>query len=87
MTERRGRTGFRPWRGLTPRRDAGPGPRVRPALHTVPWKQKLGTAARVLMSQTPLHDPAKEPLPVFADRWFQRYSQGDDVCHWYSSEL
>lgn len=21
-------------------------------------------------------DPAKEPLPVFADRWFQRYSQG-----------
>lgn len=78
---------FAPWRGLTPRRDAGPGPRVRPALHTVPWKQKLGTAARVLMSQTPLHDPAKEPLPAFANRWFQRYSQGDDVCHWYSSEL
>ncbi|OBI40738.1 metal-dependent hydrolase [Mycobacterium colombiense] len=59
--------------------------RVKPALHTVPWKQKLGTAARVLMSQTPLHDPAKEPLPEFADRWFERYNRGDDVCHWYSS--
>ena len=61
--------------------------RVRPALHTVPWKQKISTTARVLMSQTPLHDPAKEPLPKFADRWFQRYDRGDDVCHWYSSQL
>jgi len=61
--------------------------RVKPALNTVPWKQKLATAARVLMSQTPLHDPAKEPLPKFADRWFRRYNRGDDVCHWYSSQL
>ncbi|OBJ44944.1 metal-dependent hydrolase [Mycobacterium colombiense] len=69
------------------RRDADAVQRAKPALHTVPWKQKLGTAARVLMSQTPLHDPAKEPLPEFADRWFERYNRGDDVCHWYSSEL
>ncbi|OMC29265.1 metal-dependent hydrolase [Mycobacterium colombiense] len=68
------------------RRDADTVQRVQPALHTVPWKQKLGTAARVLMSQTPLHDPAKEPLPEFADRWFERYNRGDDVCHWYSSQ-
>lgn len=68
-----------------PRRDAVR--RVKPALHTVPWKQKLGTTARVLMSQTPLHDPAKEPLPEFAGRWFERYNRGDDVCHWYSSQL
>ncbi|OBH51148.1 metal-dependent hydrolase [Mycobacterium colombiense] len=68
------------------RRDADAVQRAKPALHTVPWKQKLGTAARVLMSQTPLHDPAKEPLPEFADRWFERYNRGDDVCHWYSSQ-
>lgn len=73
-------------RELTSKRDLDSVRRVKPALHTVPWKQKLGTAARVLMSQTPLHDPAKEPLPTFADRWFQRYNRGDDVCHWYSSQ-
>lgn len=68
------------------RRHADAVRRVKPALHTVPWRQKFGTAARVLMSQTPLHDPANEPLPTFADRWFQRYNRGDDVCHWYSSQ-
>lgn len=61
--------------------------RVKPALNTVPWRQKLSAFARVMMSQTPLHDPAKEPLPKFADAWFRRYNQGDDVCHWYSSQL
>jgi predicted metal-dependent hydrolase len=61
-------------------------PGTRPALHTVPWRQKLTTAARVLMSQTPLHDPAKEPLPEFAHQWFERYDRGDDVCHWYSAQ-
>jgi predicted metal-dependent hydrolase len=57
-----------------------------PALHTVPWSQKLTTAARVVLSQTPFHNPAKEPLPEFADRWFQRYDQGDDITHWYSAQ-
>lgn len=80
---------FAPLRGLLGKvRDHGSrrDERVKPALHTVPWRQKLGTAARVLLSQTPLHDPADEPLPTFADRWFQRYNRGDDVCHWYSSQ-
>lgn len=62
-----------------------PTPRAKPALHTVPWKQKLTATARVLMSQTPIHDPAKEPIPAFANRWFERYDRGDDVCHWYTS--
>ncbi|OBG40715.1 metal-dependent hydrolase [Mycobacterium alsense] len=85
---------FAPLRGVlgkvrdrTSRRDVDAVRRAKPALHTVPWRQKLATTARVLMSQTPLHDPANEPLPEFAGRWFQRYSRGDDVCHWYSSEL
>jgi hypothetical protein len=44
----------------------------------VRFKQKLVAISRVLMSQTPLHDPAHEPLPEFADRWFARYERGDD---------
>jgi predicted metal-dependent hydrolase len=60
--------------------------RTHPALHTVPWSQKLTTGARVLLSQTPFHNPANEPLPDFADRWFQRYDRGDDIAHWYSGD-
>ncbi|MBV8789341.1 MAG: metal-dependent hydrolase [Mycobacterium sp.] len=81
---------FRPLSGLLAKlRDpmSRRGERTKPALNTVPWKQKLATAARVLMSQTPIHNPAKEPLPTFADRWLRRYNRGDDVCHWYSSQL
>lgn len=69
------------------KRGEAPAQRAKPALSTAPWKQKLSTTARVLMSQTPLHDPAQEPLPQFADEWFSRYNRGDDVCHWYSSQL
>jgi predicted metal-dependent hydrolase len=60
--------------------------RSHPALHTVPWSQKLTTAARVLLSQTPFHKPVNEPLPDFAERWFQRYDRGDDIAHWYSTQ-
>lgn len=72
---------------VLPRVGADDVQRVKPALHTVPWKQKISTPARVLISQSSLHDPAKEPLPKLADLWFRRYSRGDDVCHWYSSQL
>jgi len=48
---------------------------------------ELATAARVLMSQKPIHNPAKEPLPTFADGWLKRCNHGDDVCHWHSSQL
>ncbi|MGB8502032.1 metal-dependent hydrolase [Mycobacterium sp.] len=57
-----------------------------PAYYPVPWGQKIVASARILMSQTPFHNPAHEPLPEFADRWFERYERGDDVCHWYSTE-
>ena len=42
--------------------------------------------ARVLLSQTPFHDPAHEPLPDFADEWFKRWDRGGDVTRWYTSE-
>jgi predicted metal-dependent hydrolase len=57
------------------------------AFSVVPWRQKITAHLRVLLSQTPFHDPAHEPLPEFADRWFQRFNNGDDVTHWYTAHL
>jgi predicted metal-dependent hydrolase len=59
---------------------------VPPAFATVPWRQKLVAGARVLMSQTPFHDPAHEPLPQLADEWFARWNRGQDVTHYYTAE-
>lgn len=57
---------------------------VRPAFHHITWKRKLHTMFRVFLSQTPMHNPAHETTPAFADRWFARYDQGADVAHWYT---
>jgi predicted metal-dependent hydrolase len=57
------------------------------AFSSVPRKEILVAAGRVLLSQTPFHDPAHEPLPEFADRWFQRWERGGDVTRWYTGEL
>ena len=59
---------------------------VRPAFHGISWTRKLHTAFRVAMSQTPLHNPAHESTPAFADRWFARYACGDDITHWYTTD-
>ena len=55
------------------------------AFSGVPLNQRLATFRRVILSQAPHHDPAEQPLPEFAARWFARYEHGDDVCHWYWS--
>lgn len=57
------------------------------AFSSVPRKQSLVAGARVLLSQTPFHDPAHEPLPEIADRWFERWERGGDVTRWYTGEL
>jgi predicted metal-dependent hydrolase len=51
----------------------------------VPWSERLTASYRVLLSQLPGHDPAHEPLPAFADRWFRHFEDGGDVAHWYRS--
>ena len=56
------------------------------AFATVPRRERLAAARRVLLSQTPFHDPAKEPLPEFADRWFARWKAGGDVTRWYTGQ-
>ncbi|WP_319449853.1 MULTISPECIES: metal-dependent hydrolase [unclassified Mycobacterium] len=53
----------------------------------IPRKEMFTTTRRVLLSQTPFHDPVHEPLPAFADRWFERWDRGGDVTRWYSAEL
>jgi predicted metal-dependent hydrolase len=62
-------------------------PATPKAFATVSRKDMLVTTARVLLSQTPFHDPAGEPLPEFADRWFARWDRGGDVTHWYTAEF
>ncbi len=62
-------------------------PTTPTAFSSVPRKEILIAAGRVLLSQTPFHDPAHEPLPEFADRWFERWERGGDVTHWYTAEL
>jgi len=56
-----------------------------PPFASVPRRQLLSTMRRVLLSQTPFRDPANEPLPEFANRWFARWDCGD-VTRWYSAE-
>lgn len=57
------------------------------AFAAVPRRQIATAAARVLLSQTPMHDPEHEPLPELADRWFRRWDAGGDVTHWYTAEI
>jgi predicted metal-dependent hydrolase len=68
--------------GAKPPKSEFPGP-----FSTVPLKESLTAGARVLMSQTPFHNPTHVPLPELADRWFQRWDRGGDVTRWYTSEL
>lgn len=55
------------------------------AFASVPRRERMIAAARVLLSQTPFHNPDREPLPELADRWFQRWDGGGDVTHWYTA--
>jgi hypothetical protein len=51
-------------------------PSPPPAFSGISQKQRLIATARVLLSQTPFHNPAHEPLPDFADEWFARWDRG-----------
>jgi predicted metal-dependent hydrolase len=55
------------------------------AFATVPRRQRYLAVVRVLLSQTPFHNPEHQPLPSFADEWFERWNSGGDVTHWYAS--
>jgi predicted metal-dependent hydrolase len=42
-------------------------------------------AYRLLRSQVPHHRPVNEPLPAFADGWFEAYDRGLDLSLYYSA--
>jgi predicted metal-dependent hydrolase len=56
------------------------------AFACIPRRELLTVTGRVLLSQTPFHDPEGEKLPEFADRWFERWDAGGDVTRWYTAE-
>jgi predicted metal-dependent hydrolase len=58
---------------------------VPPAFAGIPRTEKLVATTRILLSQTPFHDPAPQPLPAFADEWFTRWDRGGDVTRWYTA--
>ncbi|MDY6995518.1 MAG: metal-dependent hydrolase [Actinomycetota bacterium] len=72
-------------RGRLPFSSSGQAP--APGFATVPWNEKITAGWRILLSQLPFHDPADEPLPVFADEWFARWDRGHDVTRWYSAPI
>lgn len=47
---------------------------------------KLTALRGLVRSQNPFFDPAAEDVPDFAEQWFTRYEQGDDIAHWYGSQ-
>ena len=74
-------------RQLNPFGAKRPTPEFPGPFSTVPLKESFTAGARVLLSQNPFHNPAHEPLPELAGRWFQRWDAGGDVTRWYSAEL
>jgi predicted metal-dependent hydrolase len=56
------------------------------AFSTVPRVEILVAVFRILLSQTPYHNPDHQPLPAIADRWFERWNSGGDVTRWYSGQ-
>lgn len=49
------------------------------AFRDIPKWDIVVSSFRIVLSQIPGHDPAKEPLPVFADEWFAAYDRGEDM--------
>jgi predicted metal-dependent hydrolase len=48
-------------------------------------REMLVLVYRLLLSQVPHHRPARQPIPRFADTWFERYAEGYNVTRFYSA--
>ena len=60
-------------------RDGGP-----PTLFSaVPTRGLAAMVWRLLLSQTPHHDPAGQPLPSSADTWMREYERGTDMTTYF----
>jgi hypothetical protein len=47
--------------------------------HAVPTYQLVKMMWRLLLSQTPRHNPANQPLPDWAETWMRAYEHGEDM--------
>ena len=54
---------------------------------TVPRAQKWRMRWGVLQSQMPWHDPERQPLPVWADEWFEHWERGHDMTTFYGTSV
>ncbi|MGO8768390.1 MAG: metal-dependent hydrolase [Mycobacterium sp.] len=55
--------------------------------HAVPTKQLTTMLWRLLLSQTPNHDPADQPLPDWFDTWVSEYERGTDMTMFYGAPV
>jgi predicted metal-dependent hydrolase len=58
---------------------AGAAEPVQPIGPQIPKADNRAALLGVLRSQGPNHDPAHQPLPAYADRWFDAYRRGIDM--------
>lgn len=53
--------------------------------NAVPTSQLLTMLWRLMLSQTPHHDPADQPLPDWENTWMRAYERGDDMTTFYGA--
>ena len=51
--------------------------------HAVPTAQLVKMVWRLMLSQTPHHDPADQPLPDWAAEWMRQYDRGTDMTTFF----
>ncbi|AOS94427.1 hypothetical protein AN931_27375 [Mycobacterium intracellulare subsp. chimaera] len=53
--------------------------------HAVPTRQLTNMVWRLVLSQTPNHDPADQPLPGWVDTWIREYERGTDMTSFFGA--
>ncbi|MGO9033824.1 metal-dependent hydrolase [Mycobacterium sp.] len=53
--------------------------------HAVPTRQLATMVWRLVLSQTPNHDPADQPLPGWVDTWMRAYEGGTDMTAFWGA--
>jgi predicted metal-dependent hydrolase len=57
-----------------------------PVFHAVPARGLLRMLWGLVLSQTPHHDPADQPLPDWVDTWMREYERGTDMTAFAGKE-
>ena len=51
--------------------------------NAVPTRELAAMVWRLVLSQTPHHDPTEQPLPPSADHWMREYDRGTDMTTYF----